>query len=128
MKYVILLFATSMLFLSGCWADKLFGLREDPKTGEVTKEDGSPVERIGAMADKFIPGAETVATGLAALWFALRGKKWKAAFVSTAQVIEAAATIDPTETIKNLKDTLSTAHDVAGVQSVIAPVIDRLNR
>jgi hypothetical protein len=128
MKYVILLFATSMLFLSGCWADKFFGLREDPVTGEVTKEDGSPVERIGAMADKFIPGAEGVAAGLAALWFAIRGRKWKAAFVSTAQVLENAAEIDTTGAIKTLKATLSTAHDVAGVQSIIAPVIDKLNR
>lgn len=69
---LVLLFAAQ-----GCGLfDRAAGL--DPKTGERVAPPGqAPIEVLGKLVSPFVPGADTIALGLAGIWAMLRGRRWK---------------------------------------------------
>jgi hypothetical protein len=75
---------------------------------------GSPIGVVGTVLGAWLPGAAAIGTGIAGAWAAFRAKRYKDAFLESAQVIEA---IDN----KAVKSSLSEAFNKAGLK----PLVDK---
>lgn len=93
--------------------------------GEDAQGNPTPgaVQAVSGFSDLIVPGSSIVLTALGGLWAAIRGRKWKKAFESTATVIEGASKAK--RPINELKRELKEAHKAAGVSGLVKAVVDK---
>ena len=83
----------------------------------------APAGLIGTVVNYAIPGGGAVIGLLTTAWAALRGKKWKTAFETTAKVIEAVP--EAGKALADLKAELAVAHSAAGVGGLVQKVVEK---
>jgi hypothetical protein len=108
--------------LCGCAVfDALFGVNPDG----TQNEGGGILGVASGILGWLIPAAPAVAASAAGLYAHIRGKRWKAATVSTFQTIEAAASLG--KDVKELKADLKDVHKKAGggVLKIVQGVVDQ---
>ena len=118
MCVVVLVLATS---IAGCgFLDWMAGVDENgnPIPGNA------PAGLIGTAVNYAIPGGGAVIGLLTTVWAALRGRKWKTAFETTAKVIEAIP--EAGKAVADLKAELAVAHSAAGVGGIVQKVVEKL--
>jgi hypothetical protein len=121
-KYLMWAIILSVLSLmSGCtFLDWLAGVNPDG----TQKPGDPPAGLVGTVVNYAIPGGGAVIGLLTTAWAALRGRKWKAAFETTAKVIEAIPAAG--KAVADLKAELAVAHSAAGVGGLVQKVVEKL--
>jgi hypothetical protein len=107
--------------LNGCFImDWIAGVDENGND----KPGDSPGGLIGTVVNYAIPGGGAVIGLLTTAWAALRGRKWRTAFETTAKVIEAIP--EAGKAVADLKAELAVAHSAAGVRGIVQKVVEKL--
>lgn len=114
-----ILLSVFMALMGGCaFVDALFGVNEkgEPQPGIVSTV-------VNGAVNSVFPGSGAVLGGLGALWAAFRARKWKAAMVATAEVVEKFGDLPKVE----LKEKLSAAHAHAGVGNMVQKIVTKFD-
>lgn len=120
---VLAISAVLALGLGGCsLLDAGFGVNPD---GTVNP-GGGVLGTVATLVNYWIPGATALVGGAGALWAALRGKKWKEAFVATAGVVEKAA--EAGKSVQEIKAELQVAHSEKGLGGFVEKALDKFVR
>lgn len=107
--------------IGGCgFLDWMAGVNPDG----TDKPGDAPAGFVGTVVNTVIPGAGAVIGVLTTAWAALRGRQWKKAFETTAQVIEAVP--EAGKAVADLKAELAAAHAAAGVGGIVQKVVSKL--
>jgi hypothetical protein len=106
--------------IGGCgFLDWMAGVNPDG----TQKPGDSPAGLVGTVVNYAIPGGGAVIGLLTTAWAALRGRKWKTAFETTAKVIEAVP--EAGKALVDLKAELAAAHSAAGVGGLVQKVVEK---
>jgi hypothetical protein len=68
--------------------DKFWGVKKDPVTGEVVKEQGSTSDAAGGLLGMFFPWAAAAVSAAGNVYLEVRRRNWKGAAVSTVTGLE----------------------------------------
>ena len=126
--------------IPACFYDTLAGIKQDPKTGEITADiQNSPaaktIRTVEVVTDAtpigpIVRGIGEGLLALAGIAASIRGKQWKAAAIATAQgvqnvvgVLDAThatqTTLVPSIIADSIKKAIDAAHDDHGVNQAI---------
>lgn len=120
-QWVVL--ALLVLGLGGCAQFmSLFGINED---GTVTP-GGGVLGTVATLVNLWIPGTAALVGTATTAMAALRAKKWKKAFVTSAKVLEEGEAVG--KTIEEIKPDLFVAHTLAGVGVMVEKALDKFVR
>lgn len=120
--------------LMGCGVmDWFFGVdkseqKDDGKGGGgKSNPSESPAAGIGSVLKYFVPGADTVLVGIAGIWAALRGRKYKLAAESTAwTLMDFKETEIGSQAWEKLKKMLEDGHDEDGIKAFVASLLAKV--
>lgn len=112
-------------FLSGCaLVESLVGVKRDPKTGAVQSDGTGGV--AGSILNIVVPGAGAVLAAAAAAYANARSGKWKKAFISTAEAVEAwKETEEGKAQWESLRKKLGDHHAAQAIQGFVDKVLTK---
>lgn len=131
MRFLNTVAILALVVLGGCWLDGPTGMVKQPDgtvTYDASKDTVGAVVRTAETATKGTPVGWVVSAGAAALavWQALRASKVAKALAVTVDGVEAFSNTEAGKAVaEEMKEWLNLRHNVAGVQKIVQPLVDK---